>query len=82
MKIFDILEAITPVGSTTMSQPQAGTVTGNTQQLTDPALQAAQLAKQKQEKEKQKQDLMMQIKAKQAELQALQKQQMDLNKTV
>lgn len=82
MKILDILEAITPVGSTSVAQPQPGTVTGNTQQLANPALQAAQLAKQKQEKEKQKQDLLTQIKAKQAELQALQKQQMDLNKTV
>lgn len=88
MKILDILEAIAPMGSTTdlgatppatPGQPQ---MTGSTQQPGDPRMQAVQLAKQKQERDQQKRDVMAQIKAKQAELQALQKQQTELNKNV
>lgn len=87
MKILDILEAIMPVASTTNpSSPPPSTgqaqMSGNVQQLSDPNLQAAQLAKQKQDREQQKRDVMAQIKAKQAELQALQKQQTELNRTV
>lgn len=82
MKIAELVEAITSVGpTTTPTQPQ-GQVSGNVQQLGDPRLQAAQLAVQKQEKEKQKQQVAAEIKAKQAEILALQKQQIDLNKTV
>ena len=86
MKIAELVEAITSVGPSTMAtttptQPQ-GQVSGNVQQLGDPRLQAAQLAVQKQEKEKQKQQVAAEIKAKQAEILALQKQQIDLNKTV
>jgi len=93
MKIADILEAVTPIGSTTNpmggnSLPQTGNnpapaVSGtNVQQLTDPRLQAANLAQQKQDREKQKQAIQAQIKAKQEELASLQKQQQDLNRTV
>ena len=93
MKILEIVEAVTPVGSTTNpmapnSLPQTGNnpqpnVSGvNSPQLTDPRLQAANLAQQKQDREKQKQALQAQIKAKQEELQMLQKQQNDLNRTV
>lgn len=85
MKIAELVEAITPIGATTSPQPMGAAqpqVTGNTQQLASPAMQAAQLNQQKQEKDKQKQQIAADIKAKQAELQALQKQQMELNKTV
>jgi len=88
MKIADILEAIAPMGSTTdqgatpPANPGQPQMTGATQQLADPRMQAAQLAKQKQDRDQQKRDVMAQIKAKQTELQALQKQQTELNKTV
>lgn len=84
MKIFELVEAITSVGASTNVMPPApgGQMTGNVQQMADPRMQAAQLSKQKQEKDQQKRDIMAQIKAKQEELLALQKQQTELNKTV
>lgn len=57
------------------------TVSGNTQQLSDPKLQAAQLAAQRQEKDLQKKNLQQQIQALQQQLRNLQQQQSNLNKT-
>lgn len=86
MKIAELVEAITTVGASTdiAGQPAAPTpqLGGNVQQLADPRIQASQLAKQKQDREQQKRDIMAQIKAKQAELQALQKQQTELNRAI
>lgn len=68
-----------PVGQTpTVSQNPA--VTGNTQALADPKLQAATLAKQKQDKDAQKKQVADQIKTLQQQLQTLQRQQQDLNR--
>lgn len=87
MKVVELLEQV-PIGSTPFPAaggstvpPTSGTapqaapigVAGNTQQLQDPKMQAAQLAKQKQEKDKQK-------KAIQDQIAALQKQLTDLNR--
>jgi hypothetical protein len=82
MKISDLIEAIAPVGTTTAPAPAAPAVGGNVADLSNPAVQAAQMAKQKQDKEKQKQMIQTQIKAAQQQLLALQKQQQDLNKSV
>ncbi|NBP03369.1 MAG: hypothetical protein EBU90_25435 [Proteobacteria bacterium] len=87
MKVLELLEAIPSMGSTTNPMPQSGampapTMTGNTQQLADPKLQAVNLAQQNQIKDQQKKDIAAQIQAKQKELQALQKQQSELNRAV
>lgn len=86
MRINDLFETIAPVGTAPASagtiNPAAPAVGGNVADLSNPAVQAAQMAKQRQDKEKQKQMIQTQIKAAQQQLLALQKQQQDLNKSV
>lgn len=56
-------------------------LTGNVSALSDPRMQAANLAKQRQEKDKQKQAVQTQIKTLQTQITTLQKQLSDLNKS-
>ena len=95
MKIFELIAeegtigsttgAVTPVSQTpapTTGQQPGSKLTGNVGALTDPKMQAAMLAQQQKQKQQQKQQVADQIKAMQQQLQALQKQQQDLNRTV
>lgn len=81
MRYSDFIEQIglsttgTPPTGVSPTTPSTGGLSGNVQQLQDPKMQAAQLAKQKQEKDKQKKQIQDQIAA-------LQKQLADLNRTV
>lgn len=76
MRFSEIIEQMSSVGvSNTPS------VAGSTQQLSDPKLQAAQLAAKRQEKDLQKKSIQQQVQALQQQLRNLQQQQSNLNKS-
>lgn len=92
MKIRELFEQIGTVGSTgtpvagatippTSSPTQSPNLSGNVQDLNDPKVQAATLAKMKQDKNQQKKAIQDQIKQLQQALQQAQLQATELNRT-
>jgi hypothetical protein len=74
MRFEEFFEQVGMIGTTSMTPPAAGQLTGNVAALSDPKLQAATLAQQKKAKDEQKNAIQTQIAA-------LQKQLSDLNRT-
>ncbi len=78
MRYSEFCEQVT---TPTIGTTPAGTMTGNVAALSDPKMQAANLAKQRQEKDKQKRAVQDQIKNLQTQISGLQKQLSDINRT-